>query len=70
MYPGACSGTYDGSFGLMPRTRWLTQWTLELLPWWGQYQNCNGYGAAHSCISSEHFLVGRESPEYLRTILR
>jgi hypothetical protein len=45
--------------------QWLTEWQLEVLPWWGQYQNCNGYGDAHSCISQETFLVGRESPEYL-----
>jgi hypothetical protein len=45
--------------------QWLTQWTVELLPWWGQYQNCNEYGPAHSCISDEKFLVGRESPEYI-----
>ena len=22
--------------------QWLSKWTVELLPWWGQYQNCNG----------------------------
>lgn len=46
--------------------QWVSEWTIELLPWWGQYQNCNGYGAANRCISQETYLVGRETPEYIK----
>ena len=45
--------------------QWLTQWTVELLPWFGQYANCNGYGPAQHCASADQYVVGRETPEYM-----
>lgn len=45
--------------------QWLTQWTVELLPWFGQYANCNGYGSAQHCASADQYVVGRETPEYM-----
>jgi hypothetical protein len=42
---------------------WLTQWEIELVPRWGQYQNCNGHPP--QCMGGENFWVGREHAEYL-----
>lgn len=42
---------------------WLTQWEIELVPRWGQYQNCNGHPP--QCIGKENFWVGREHAEYM-----
>jgi hypothetical protein len=42
---------------------WLTQWEIELVPRWGQYQNCNGHPP--QCIGNEDFWVGREHAEYM-----
>jgi len=42
---------------------WLTQWEIELVPRWGQYQNCNGHPP--QCIGQENFWVGREHAEYM-----
>jgi len=44
---------------------WLTQWEIELVPRWGQYQNCNGHPP--QCIGGEKFWVGREHAEYMGT---
>ena len=41
--------------------QWITQWTLDLVPRWGQYQNCNNYGPANNCLGNEHFWVGHEA---------
>lgn len=43
---------------------WLTKWEIELVPHFGQYQNCNGYNPP-SCFSAEHFLVGHDAAYYL-----
>ena len=40
--------------------QWITQWTLELIPRWGQYQNCNGYPEP-LCLGAERFWVGHEA---------
>jgi hypothetical protein len=42
---------------------WLTEWEIELVPRWGQYQNCNGHPP--QCIGKENFWVGREHAEYM-----
>lgn len=44
---------------------WLTQWEIELVPRWGQYQNCNGHPP--QCMGKENFWVGREHAEYMGT---
>ena len=44
-----------------PDYQWITQWSLDLVPRWGQYQNCNNYGAANNCLGNEHFWVGHEA---------
>ena len=41
--------------------QWITQWTIEHIPRWGQYQNCNNYGATNKCFGNEHFWVGHVS---------
>ena len=41
--------------------QWITQWTLDLVPRWGQYQNCNNYGPTNNCLGNEHFWVGHEA---------
>lgn len=43
---------------------WLTQWEIELMPRWGQYQNCNGYSPPQ-CMGAEHFLVGHDAAYYM-----
>ena len=40
--------------------QWITQWTLEHVPRYGQYQNCNGYPNP-VCIGAEDFWVGHEA---------
>jgi len=42
---------------------WFTKWEVELVPRWGQYQNCNGYPA--KCQGANNFWVGRETAMYL-----
>ena len=44
---------------------WITAWTIELVPRWGQYQNCNGYGDEHVCLGANTALVGHEAAEGL-----
>ena len=39
----------------------LSSWTVSLVPRWGQYQNCNFYGAKNQCYGNEHFWVGHEA---------
>jgi len=46
-------GYQDHNYG------WVTEWEIEMLPQWGQYQNCNGYPSR--CIGMNDFLVGREA---------
>eukprot|EP00729_Bicosta_minor_P000004 gene4-11307_t len=41
---------------------WITQWTIEMVPTFGQYQNCNGYNPP-SCYGVNDFWVGREAAE-------
>lgn len=38
---------------------YVTAWQIELLPRWGQYQNCNGYPS--HCLGRNDALVGREA---------
>lgn len=40
--------------------QWITRWEIELVPRWGQYQNCNGYPNP-SCLGAEDFWVGHEA---------
>jgi hypothetical protein len=44
---------------------WISAWRVTLVPRWGQYQNCNGYGANHSCFGAENFYVGHEAAQGL-----
>ena len=39
----------------------LTHWSLEWVPRWGQYQNCDGWGDERSCIGDENFWVGHQA---------
>ena len=39
---------------------WITQYTVEHVPKYGQYQNCNGYGTV-KCLGAEDFWVGHEA---------
>jgi len=39
--------------------QWITQWTIEYIPRFGQYQNCNGYPS--HCLGFENFWVGHEA---------
>ena len=39
----------------------LSRWSLNYTATVGQYQNCNGYGAASACLGSNVGLVGREA---------
>jgi len=41
--------------------QWISHWSITLIPRWGQYQNCNNYGAANNCLGNEHFWVGHEA---------
>ena len=43
---------------------WISQWTVEILPVWGQYQNCNGYDPPQ-CLGANSWWVGREAAEGL-----
>jgi len=43
---------------------WLTKWEIDLMPQFGQYQNCNGYNPP-KCMSESKFLVGHEAAYYL-----
>lgn len=52
-------GSMDHSYS------WITAWTIELVPRWGQYQNCNGYGDEHVCLGANTALVGHEAAEGL-----
>jgi len=45
--------TQDHNYG------WVTEWEIELLPKFGQYQNCNNYPP--QCIGENDFWVGREA---------
>eukprot|EP01062_Namystynia_karyoxenos_P006705 TRINITY_DN1234_c0_g1_i1.p1 TRINITY_DN1234_c0_g1~~TRINITY_DN1234_c0_g1_i1.p1 ORF type:complete len:449 (+),score=108.01 TRINITY_DN1234_c0_g1_i1:73-1347(+) len=38
---------------------WITQWEIELVPRWGQYQNCNGYPPV--CLGANDWWVGHEA---------
>ena len=40
--------------------QWISRWALELVPRWGQYQNCNGYPDPR-CLGAERFWVGHEA---------
>jgi len=60
-----CTDIMNGQSPLLDHNyAWLTQWEVELLPQWGQYQNCNGYNPAQ-CIGLNGFWVGRESSNYI-----
>ena len=39
--------------------QWISQWTVDHVPRYGQYQNCNGYPSL--CFGNEHFWVGHEA---------
>lgn len=39
---------------------WISEWRVELIPRWGQYQNCNGYPSPR-CLGDENFWVGHEA---------
>jgi len=43
--------------------QWITQWSIELNPTFGQYQNCNGYPS--NCLGDEHFAVGHAAAQNL-----
>ena len=43
---------------------WITEWTIDLIPRWGQYQNCNGYNPP-SCLGASDFYVGHEAAQGL-----
>lgn len=43
-----------------PYNSWITQWRVELVPLWGQYQNCRGYPPACSG-PPDSTLVGHEA---------
>jgi len=43
--------------------QWISAWSVELVPRWGQYQNCNGYPP--KCLGAENFWVGHEAPDAL-----
>jgi hypothetical protein len=43
------------------RNNSVTHWTVELVPRFGQYQNCQGWGTERKCAGDEHFWVGHEA---------
>ena len=43
------------------RNNSVTHWSVEWVPRWGQYENCQGWGAARTCLGDEHFWVGHEA---------
>ena len=42
---------------------WITYWQIDLVPRWGQYQNCNGYPP--QCFGAENYYVGHEAAQGL-----
>ena len=58
--------TYSSDSGMFSSTgnnqtyEWISEWELEWIPRFGQYQNCNGYPP--SCLGKENFWVGHEAP--------
>ena len=43
----------------------LTHWSLEWVPRWGQYQNCDGWGDERTCMGDENFWVGHQAAEMM-----
>lgn len=44
---------------------WITEWIVELIPNFGQYLNCNGYGSDSMCLGANDKNVGHEAAEAL-----
>ena len=49
----------EGKVGGGHSYEWVTNWEIDHIPNYGQYQNCNGYPP--KCLGSENFWVGHEA---------